>query len=258
MQDSPRPLIDEVRDFWEKGACGHTRPELQSLDKFSPAWYERMEQVRYELEPFIFSIAQFPRHRDKDILEIGVGAGTDHLQFARSGARCHGVDLTDEGIKTTAGRLALHGFESKLQRVNSESLPFPDHKFDTVYSWGVIHHSENPQQIIDETWRVLKPGGQFAGMLYGRYSPHTLKMWVRFALLTGRPWRTFRDVIWHHVESLGTQCYTQGEIKNMFKSYSRVETTSLITPYDTSHFPKWMHPLFPQGFGWFIGINAWK
>jgi 2-polyprenyl-3-methyl-5-hydroxy-6-metoxy-1,4-benzoquinol methylase len=72
--------------------------------------------------------------------EVGVGAGTDHLQWARAGALCHGVDLTDAAIETTRARLAHYGFTSELRRVDAETLPFPDDTFDVVWSWGVIHH----------------------------------------------------------------------------------------------------------------------
>jgi SAM-dependent methyltransferase len=51
--------------------------------------------------------------------------------------------------------------------------------FDLVYSWGVIHHSEHPELIIGEIRRVLKPGGVFIGMMYGRHSPAVFKVWMK-------------------------------------------------------------------------------
>jgi ubiquinone/menaquinone biosynthesis C-methylase UbiE len=253
-----QPILEEVRNFWEQGTCGWTLPELKDIPRATQPWFEQLEKLRYERESCIHSIAQFSRHKGKKILEIGVGAGTDHMQFAKAGAICHGVDLTDEAIRTTTERFRLYGFQSQLQRLNSEKLPFANEYMDLVYSWGVIHHSEEPQKIVNEIHRILKPGGEFRGMLYGRYSPHTFKMWVKFALLAGKPWRTFSDVIWHHVESIGTKSYTHAEVKKMYSAFSEVSVTSFITPYDTSHFPKWMHAFFPNGFGWFLGIVAKK
>jgi 2-polyprenyl-3-methyl-5-hydroxy-6-metoxy-1,4-benzoquinol methylase len=114
-----------------------------------------------------------------------------------------GVDLTERPIDTMARHLALHGLTSNLPRLDAETLPFATASFDLVYSWGVIHHAEHPELITCEIADVLRPGGPFIGMLYHRRSINTLKFWVKFALLAGRPWRSFRDVIRHHMESVG-------------------------------------------------------
>ena len=140
----------DVRAYWEQEPCGTDRAVVGDLHKHSREWYEEVERFRYEVEPFIHSVAQFTRHRGKRILEIGVGAGTDHLQWARAGCDCFGVDLTDAGIETTKERLALYGLASTLQRVDAETLPFDDGFFDLVYSWGVIHHSAHPDRILAE------------------------------------------------------------------------------------------------------------
>jgi ubiquinone/menaquinone biosynthesis C-methylase UbiE len=251
-------MIEDVKEYWEQEACGTHDFVVQDSEEYSREWFEKVEEFRYSVEPFIHAEAQFTRHKGKKLLEIGVGAGTDHLQWARAGAICHGVDLTDRGINTTRRHLALYGLESKLQRVNSEVLPFEDGFFDVVYSWGVIHHSEHPEKIIAEIHRVLKPGGVFIGMLYNRYSFLTFRLWVRYALLSGKPWRTFSDVLWHHCESLGTKAYTAGEVKNLYKAFSEVSTRKVVTPHDYYKYPKFLIPYFPDRFGWFINIHAKK
>jgi ubiquinone/menaquinone biosynthesis C-methylase UbiE len=228
------------------------------LRPLSRAWFEKVENYRYEMEPFIHSTAQFTRHRGQKILEIGVGAGTDHLQWARAGAKCYGVDLTDAAILVTREHLRIHGFRSDLRRTDAEELPFEKATFDVVYSWGVIHHSEKPELIIAEIKRVLKPGGVFIGMLYGRHSLVALKCWVKNALLKGKPWKSFSDVLWHHFESVGTKAYTRPEIRELFSGFSRVEIETLLTGHDKSKFPKWASRFFPDDWGWFISVKGRK
>jgi SAM-dependent methyltransferase len=249
-------LNEEVRAFWEQGPCGSGGPIVGDAEPLTREWFERIEAHRYRVEPFIHSIAQFPRHHGKTILEVGVGAGTDHLQGARSGCRCFGVDLTQAAIETTRSRLALYGLESTLQRLDAARLPFPDAQFDLVYSWGVIHHSERPEVIVGEIRRVLKPGGLFVGMLYGRRSPLAFKVWVRHALLAGKPWLGFADVIWDKVESVGTKAYTVAELKTLFAGFGDFEAIPLITTYDTDRWPRWLAQFFPDAWGWFIGVRA--
>jgi ubiquinone/menaquinone biosynthesis C-methylase UbiE len=251
-------LNQQVRGYWEMEPCGTGAAVVGELPRLSRAWFEQVEEHRYHVEPMIHTVAQFTRHHGKKLLEVGVGAGTDHLQFARAGADCHGVDLTDAAIETTRQRLLLYGFSSHLQRVDAEELPFADDSFDVVYSWGVIHHSEQPGRIVQEIHRVLRPGGRFIGMMYGRRSLVAFKLWVRHAFLQGRPWRSFADVISQHMESVGTRAYTVCELHELFGAFRRVSAQPVLTVYDRQHWPRWLRPLFLDRWGWFITLRADK
>lgn len=247
-----------VRGYWENGACGTDSDIVEGTSTRSPEWFERIEQHRYTVEPCIHSVAQFTRHNGNKVLEVGVGAGTDHLQWARAGAECYGVDLTEEAIETTRTHLALHGFESNLQRIDAEQLPFEDNMFDVVYSWGVIHHSDAPEKIIAEILRVLKPGGRFIGMMYGRYSLATLRVWMKNALLKGKPWRSFSDVLYHHVESIGTKAYTVRELAKLFSGFRALSAQKIITYYDKKRIPSFISRILPDDLGWFVALRATK
>jgi ubiquinone/menaquinone biosynthesis C-methylase UbiE len=255
---NPRPLNTIVRQFWEAEPCGTSEDIVGNLPKESLEWFERIEKYRYSMEPFIFSVAQFDQHKGKRMLEVGVGAGTDHLQWARAGAECHGVDLTDAGIETTRCHLKYYGFTSDLQRVDAEHLPFPDNHFDLIYSWGVIHHSERPEQILGEIHRVLKPGGQFIGMMYSRYSLRSVRFWVKHALLKGKPWLSLGDVIWDHMESLGTKAYTIPEMRRFLRVYADVSFQKFVTPYELTKLPTFLKRLVPSPWGWYITWKARK
>jgi ubiquinone/menaquinone biosynthesis C-methylase UbiE len=249
-------LNSRVRDFWEQEPCGTAPAIVGDRTARTREWFEQVEQYRYEVEPFIHSVAQFTRHRGKRILEVGVGAGTDHLQWARAGCECHGVDLTEAAIEMTRERLALYGLTSQLQRVDAETLPFGNAEFDLVYSWGVIHHSEDPNRIVRVIARVLRPGGTFIGMLYGRKSVTAWLLWARHALATGRPWRTPSDVIWHHVESIGTKAYTQQEIQVLFAPFAAVRTQPILALSDRDRLPRWITKFYPSRWGWFVAVQA--
>jgi SAM-dependent methyltransferase len=244
-----------VREHWEKLPCGAGPNIVQGAEPLSAEWFSRVEQHRYRAEPHIFGVAQFTRWAGKQLLEVGVGAGCDHLQFARAGALCHGVDLTDAAIELTRRHLAVHHLGSHLRRLDAERLPFPDGAFDIVYSWGVIHHTERPERIIEEIHRVLRPGGTFIGMMYSRHSLVSWKLWVRHALFTFKPWRSLSDVVWHHMESLGTKAYTEKELRGFFGAFSSVDIEPIMTLYDR----KWLGPLgsvVPSALGWNLSIRA--
>jgi SAM-dependent methyltransferase len=251
-------LNDQVRAFWEQGACGTDAAPALPLEKHSRAWFEAVEENRYRLEPFIHGFAQFTRHHGKKMLEVGVGAGTDHLQWARAGCACHGVDLTQEAIDTTAARLRLYCFASAVQRLHAESRTYQQAPIDLLECWGLIHHSERPDAIVAEIHRVLRPGGLFLGMLYNRRALVTLRVWTRRGILAGRPWRSFREVLWHHLESVGTKAYTGAEIAALFGRFARVESTPVLTPYDLRYLPRWAGAVMPDAVGFFRTIRAAK
>lgn len=255
MTASP-DLNEQVRAFWEREPCGTNGRVTGPLEPGSREWFEAVERNRYANEPMIHAAAQFTRHRGRRLLEIGVGAGTDHLQWARAGCVCHGVDLTDAAIEATRRRLALYGFSSALQRLDAERLPFDDASFDLVWSWGVIHHAEHPERIVAEIRRVLAPGGEFRGMMYKRRSLAVLKEWVKHALLAGRPFRSFADVLAEHFESPGTKAYTKAELARMFSAFREVTLDSVMTPYDLQHLPRFLDGWIPDALGSFLVIRA--
>ncbi|HNP83510.1 MAG TPA: class I SAM-dependent methyltransferase [Nitrospira sp.] len=221
-------LKKEVRDFWNETSCGE-RLLLQASDKSS---YLAQMRKRYELEPFIESFARFQETRDMAILEIGVGLGADHQRFAEAGARLTGIDLTDRAVEHTRMRFKLFGLRSHLQVADAESLPFADESFDSVYSWGVLHHTPNTAQAIDEVWRVLRRGGTAKMMIYHKHSLVGYMLWLRYAMLTGNPWRSLCDIYANHLESPGTKAYSFAEARMIFSRFTRCEIGTVLTHGD--------------------------
>ena len=223
----PDNLKDQVKNYWNQAACG---TEFIHQKKFTPAYFQAIEAFRYATEPEIFSFAQFTRFHGKKMLEVGVGASTDFLQWARAGAICHGVDLTEEAIAHAQQRLALEHFHAADLRVaDAEALPYPAQYFDLVYSWGVIHHSPNTRQCLEEIIRVTAPGGTIKLMIYNRRSLFAFYCYLRHALLGGKPFKSIKHVLYRHQESIGTKAYTFKEIRRMLQ-LQPVTITQLKAP----------------------------
>jgi SAM-dependent methyltransferase len=219
----------EVRTFWEEGPCGS---EHGSAQEGTPEFFAQVAATRDALEPFIPDYADFESTRGRRVLEIGVGLGSDFIRFVRAGAQATGVDLTQHAIELVRRRLELEGLQADLQQADAERLPFPDGTFDVVYSWGVLHHTPDSDRAIAEAQRVLKPGGRLCVMLYARHSWLAFGLWVRHALLKGRPWHSLSDVIASHMESTGTRAYTPAELRQRFAGLEDLRVEHVGTPYD--------------------------
>jgi SAM-dependent methyltransferase len=139
-------------------------------------------EERYEIYPWLYEAAEFRHHRGQRVLEVGCGAGCDLLQFAEHGAIATGMDITPRHLELARQR--LNGRASVIEG-DARKIPFPDASFDHVYSHGVIHHSDEPRKIVDEIFRVLRPGGSFNVHVYALISLSTFRGLLRH----GRNWR---------------------------------------------------------------------
>ena len=208
---SDQALKQQVQDHWNRESCGEASAVVGDVFDLSA-----QERERYLLEPYIMGFARFEDARDKDVLEIGVGMGADHLMWGRFGPRSlSGVDLTERAIEFTRRRLNEEGLVSDLHVADAEALPFNANSFDLVYSWGVMHHSPATQRCIDEAWRVLRPDGVARIMVYNKWSVIGMMLWVRYGLLTGRLGCPLADIYFDHLESPGTKAYTLAEVRGM-------------------------------------------
>lgn len=252
-----------VQKYWEENPCG---TQFAKSKEDLKRYFGEIEEHRYNVEPFIHSFAQFSRWKGKKVLEVGVGVGTDHVQFARSGAILTGIDLTSSAIELTKKRFELERLEFRLQQCDAEKLPFDENSFDLVYSWGVIHHTPDTQKAADEIYRVCKKGGKICVMIYHRYSLLVFALYLYYGPLRGRPFRTFRDVLANHLESKGTKAYSIGEAERMFERFKKLKITPIITPYDKNAvrprlFQKILSPLLnnlPSQIGFFMVIQGEK
>ncbi len=267
---SGEPMKAAVQEHWQAQACG-TRdvPEGDRREFFAT-----IERERYDWEPYIKTFARFERGRGARVLEVGVGAGTDFIQWVRAGAVATGVDLTEHGVALTRERLALEGLHAEVQIADAENLPFPDESFDIVYSYGVLHHSPDTARAIREVHRVLRPGGTALVMVYHARSWVGFMMWGVHCVAKGRPWRGPRWAMYNHLESPGTKAYTANEARRLFDGFSKVDIRTQLGhgdlllirpaekyrrwPYDLAWrlYPRWLVRLTGDTFGTAMLIEA--
>ncbi len=219
-------LKADVRKFWDAGSCGEVYAEGLTIEER----FRRHAEARYRLEPYIRGFARFEEGTGRDVLEIGVGMGADHLEWAKSGpSRLAGVDLTPRAVAWTTQRLATYGFASEVKEADAERLPFPDDSFGIVYSWGVLHHVPDTPRAFREAYRVLRPGGTIRAMIYHRPSIVGLMLWARYGLATGHPARSLTDIYARHLESNGTKGYTVAEARRLVTPFGASEIRSAVS-----------------------------
>ncbi|MES3037613.1 MAG: bifunctional 2-polyprenyl-6-hydroxyphenol methylase/3-demethylubiquinol 3-O-methyltransferase UbiG [Bdellovibrionota bacterium] len=94
-----------------------------------------------------------------NVLDVGCGAGFLSNHLAVRGFQVTGIDLSESSLT-----VAKNYDETKsVEYINADAyaLPFPDESFDVVTSTDFLEHVSDPQQVVKEISRVLKPGGIF-------------------------------------------------------------------------------------------------
>jgi len=105
------------------------------------------------------------------VLDAGCGAGRNLVYFFRSGFNTSGVDQSSEAIaqiRSLAAQLAPHLPVDNFRVGAIEQMPFGDESFDVVISSAVLHFARDEahwRAMVEEMWRVLKPGGIFFARL---------------------------------------------------------------------------------------------
>lgn len=99
-------------------------------------------------------IAPFIGPKGKKILDIGTGKGYLLDVAERMGFECHGVELSSYAAGKAAERFPGRIFTGTLEQAR-----YPDGTFDVIAMTDLIEHIGDPQGLMKEVRRVLRPGG---------------------------------------------------------------------------------------------------
>jgi ubiquinone/menaquinone biosynthesis C-methylase UbiE len=99
-----------------------------------------------------YLVDRFDLTEGKSILDLGCGRGEFLRGFMRCGLKSYGFDQSD------AARKICPAAEIKNGNLE-EQLPYDDNSFDYIYSKSVIEHFYYPEKLVEEIFRILKPGG---------------------------------------------------------------------------------------------------
>ena len=165
---SQRPASNaSVREYWNR----HIHDlEITRHPVGTPGFFADLDQYHFEKLHHLPRLVNFEGYRGRRVLEVGCGAGTDLVRFARGGALVTGVDLSPSAIALARQNFDQHGLTADLREADGEQLPFEDNSFDLVYAHGVLQYTSNPSALVNECRRVLRPGGEAVFQVYNRLS----------------------------------------------------------------------------------------
>jgi phosphatidylethanolamine/phosphatidyl-N-methylethanolamine N-methyltransferase len=99
------------------------------------------------------------------ILDVGIGTGIALPLYSRD-CRLSGIDISEPMLNKARERVTELGMTNVegLWVMDAEDMSFPDASFDVVTAHLVVTTAPNPEAVLDEFARVLKPGGEIVLM----------------------------------------------------------------------------------------------
>ena len=164
MDEELATTVGEVHDYWNTHTLG-----MQYVTDLSakPGTLEFFAHIRPWMNPYKFPwiMERIDREakllKGKHVLEIGCGMGYDSLEFLKRGVHITATDLTPNAIAITRRHFELEKVQAEdIHMANALDLPFRENTFDAVWANGVLHATGDTRRAVQETKRVLKPGGR--------------------------------------------------------------------------------------------------
>ena len=173
------------------------------------------EQRIVEAERSLMRMLECESLAGKSFLDIGSGSGLFSLAARRLGARVHSFDFDPHSVACT-GELRRRYFKDDLSwTVESGSALDVEYikrlgQFDIVYSWGVLHHTGQMWQALDNARLPVKPRGKLFIAIYNDTGSQSVR-WVSIKRTYNRLPRFLRP-------PFALLAVSPDEIKNVLRS----------------------------------------
>ena len=257
------------RSWWEKNPMRYDFTEKIPFKEFTKEFYEEIDRRFFasvwEFMPWkdipFDPLIDFNLLSNQNILEIGVGNGSHAQLLAQKAHSYTGIDITKYAVQSSGKRLDLLGCNGEIICMDAESMEFDDNTFDFIWSWGVIHHSSNTQKVLEEIYRVLRPGGKVITMVYHRSPWNTyVRGLLYYGILRGGllKGKSLTEIIQDSTDGALARYYTINEWKATLSNLFNIEKNVVyghkqqLIPLGHSKTKDFLISLIPNSLGRFI------
>jgi ubiquinone/menaquinone biosynthesis C-methylase UbiE len=128
----------------------------------------------YFAEYKVKELQKFEESKSLTVLDLGCGDGVTEIFFEKyfSQFKIQGIDISPKSIEEAQKKQLSN---ASFQLYDGLQIPYGNESFDIVFVAGVLHHidSADHQKVVDEIFRVLKPGGRLYLFEHNPFNPLT-------------------------------------------------------------------------------------
>lgn len=173
---------ETVDEYW-------SRYHVESPDEGFPSIEASLEHYEWRnaCYPGYIELMPVDQATGKVVADYGCGVGNDVIGFGvhSKPETIHAIDISELALGIARRRAELHRLDNVVFHRISDSdvrIPLPDESVDILHSSGVVHHTSDPERVLREFGRVLKPDGYAQVMVYHRESLWT-HLYVAYTLM---------------------------------------------------------------------------
>lgn len=230
-------IKERIEEYWDARPCNsrHSDHIVGSLP-----YSIEVTRRKLTVEPHIEWFSDFPYWRYKTVLDLGCGIGTQALLFAENGADVVAVDISERSLRIAKVRALSEGLDKQIKfwRVDIERPRgwafYMNHRYDLIYSFGVLHHTPYPLYALIGLRPYLKEDAELRIMVYHRWAWKWLWVLIRHGKL--RFWR-WRKLIAEYSEAQTGCPYTE--------TYTRSSITELLQEAGYDVVDMYVEHIFP-------------
>jgi ubiquinone/menaquinone biosynthesis C-methylase UbiE len=158
---------------------------VEDAEPYSLQWFLNIENQRHSRQGrWIPHLMEFAKHSGETLLGLGNGLGTDWLQYARHGAKVIVCSPSSPQLSLIRRNFELRGLPGRFIHAQPTSLPLDSASIDVVCISSLGQGPDKAKTLVDQVYRVLKPGGKVLAVTRARFDVdfwlHSVFFWYRF------------------------------------------------------------------------------
>ena len=185
-------------------------------EPYSLQWFLDIENQRHSKHgKWIPKLLEFAKHSGEKLLGLGHGLGTDWVQYAQNGAAVIVCSPATPQLELVRRNFQLRHLQGKFIQAEPTSLPLEASSIDVVCISSLHHGIDEPEKVIEEVYRVLKPGGKVLAVTPAFYD---VDYWVRTIFFWNRWFQPHRG-------KNPLRCkrrLSSGQVKQLFHRFSEL------------------------------------
>lgn len=154
-----------------------SRTRVDVPEPYSLQWFLDIENQRHSKHGrWIPKLLEFAKHPGETLLGVGHGLGTDWVQYAQNDAAVIVCSPATPQLELVRRNFDLRRLPGRFIQAEPTSLPLESSSIDVVCISSLHHGIDEPEKVIEEVHRVLKPGGKVLAVTPAYYD---VDYWVR-------------------------------------------------------------------------------